>query len=212
MIAAYIDEGAPMLECADVVLQGDYPGYALAVNELCKLVLENDPDCSFCVTGGDDVLPDTSKTPEEIALELIVHFRGTFGVMQPIGGGHGIETICGSPWMGRDFCERAYGGNGPLWHEYTHNFVDNELQDVAKRLGALWQRPDLTHQHNNWMWTTGVRPKFLDAAYSRFHWDKAMAIYQGRRGAGFPGHEPISAMVRNLKLDNGDPDYIEVRA
>ena len=70
----------------------------------------------------------------------------TFGVMQATGDRYGeqptlpadhplrgpyITRVCGSPWMGREFCLRVNQGRGPLWPEYTHMFVDEELQAVA---------------------------------------------------------------------------------
>lgn len=193
-IALWRDAGAEPVECDLLIQREAYPGYARAVNALVAAVLEIDPACEWCVAAGDDTEPDPSYSSDEIARQCTEHFGGTMGVMQPIGNGHGIETICGSPWMGRDWCERGYSGNGPLCEIYAHNFVDNDLQEVAKKLGILWQRADLTHIHNNWMWTTKVRPAFLDEAYSQEHWNKYSRIFANRRAAGFPGHEPVYAV------------------
>lgn len=210
-IALWLDEPRAGLDDIHYVRFGAYPGYAQAVNALVKHILAEDEYAEWIVTGGDDVFPDPNHTAQEIAEKCNWHFgsrlsavisgdcdpRGyfpsshTFGVMQPTGDGHGIETIAGSPWMGREFCERINGGNGPLWPEYTHAFVDNELQEVAKMLGIFWQRRDLTHRHDNWMWTTGVRPAFLDQAYSPEHWNKYLPLFFARRAAGFPGHQPL---------------------
>jgi hypothetical protein len=188
--AVFRDAGDAALD-VDHCMMGRYRGYADAVNQLCEAIIRNDPQAQWIVTGGDDVLPDPNRTAEEIGRQCSEHFGGTFGVMQPTGDGHGIENICGSPWMGREWCQRINGGKGPLWHEYTHNFVDEELQNVALKLGAFWQRPDLIHKHNNWMWTTGVKPKFLEAAYSQEHWNKYQTLFQKRRSHRFPGHEPL---------------------
>ena len=98
--------------------------------------------------------------------------------------------------MGREFCQRANGGSGPLWREYTHMFVDLELQQVAQKLGILWQRRDLTHLHKHFTRVDGavdwkaVMPDFLRQANSPEHWAQFQALFMGRRGAGFPGHEP----------------------
>lgn len=186
---------------ADIEARGKYHGYADAVNQLCATIIRNDPDAQWIVTGGDDVLPDPNYTAEQIGQQCSEHFGGTFGVMQPTGDGHGIENICGSPWMGREWCQRINGGKGPLWHEYHHNFVDNELQHVAIKLGVLWQRPELRHQHNNWMWTTQVRPAFLDRAYSASEWANAERIFYSRKDAGFPGHEPLPLVIRQSDDD-----------
>lgn len=206
--AAWRDSGAEPIN-VDLLLVGDYEGYARTVNALVAEVLERDTDAQWFVCAGDDTEPDPNHTADEIAAECSDYFGTcdlpntepspawvypTFGVMQPTGDGHGIESICGSPWMGREWCERINCGRGPLWPDYTHNFCDNELQEVSKRLGVLWQRPDLTHKHNNWMWTTKVRPRFLDAAYSQPEWEKAKAIFYRRRAEGFPGHEPLATL------------------
>ena len=106
--------------------------------------------------------------------------------------------------MGREFCARVNGGRGPLWHEYTHMFVDEELQEVAVKLGVLWQRRDLTHKHNHFTregdaasWAKGNRemPQFLRAANSPEHWRQFSALFQARKAAGFPGHEPAPVRV-----------------
>lgn len=87
----------------------------------------------------------------------------TFGVMQPTGDRFGenpnhhdpkmrgayIDRICGSAWVGREFCRRAYGGQGPLWPKFVHMFGDEHLQRVAQKLGILWQRRDLIHYHDH---------------------------------------------------------------
>lgn len=76
----------------------------------------------------------------------------TFGVMQPTGDrfdGGSIDRICGSAWLGREFCRRINQGQGPLWPEYKHMFVDQELQEVALKYGVLWQRRDLIHLHRH---------------------------------------------------------------
>lgn len=146
----------------------------------------------------------------------------TFGVMQPTGDDWSdvhegkksriIERIAGSPWMGREFCRRMNGGAGPLWPEYTHCFEDEELQNVAQKLGVFWQRPELTHLHHHWMRrrpeTVTIEdprtpyfprkvtrdpepPAHLTEATSKAHWDKYKALFEARKAAGFPGHEPI---------------------
>ena len=129
----------------------------------------------------------------------------TFGVMQPTGdrwGDHGegngavIDRIAGSPWMGREFCRRMYHGSGPLYNGYYHNFADEELQNVAQKLGVFWQRRDLIHEHRHWARPRGdVRDmpewaaKINDPAQS--DWDKSKALFAARKAAGFPGHEPL---------------------
>ena len=180
-----------------------YPGYAEAVNRLISQVMALDPHAEWFVTGGDDVEPDLNHTADEIAPQLTAHFAGTFGVMQPTGDRFArgsIDRIAGSPWIGREFARRMYGGNGPYWHEYTHMFVDEEIQCVAEKYGVFWQRRDLIHLHHHFQRESVAlnspaidkpRPAFLDEANSPEHWGKYQAIFKARKVAGFPGSEPL---------------------
>lgn len=198
---------------AHVPTYPSYMGYAKETNLLITTVLEVYPDARWCVIGGDDVWPDTTKRADEIARECEEHFGGgdmigtldrnllfhTFGVMQPTGDawadgmGRIIERIAGSAWIGREFALLAYGGNGPLWPEYRHMFPDEELQCVAQKLGVFWQRPDLTQRHEHWARKAGATrediPEFLTEANSAAHWAKYKGIFEARKAAGFPGHE-----------------------
>jgi hypothetical protein len=206
-------QGKP--EC-DLITVGIYPGYAHAVNCLVQWTMQLKPDAQWFVTGGDDVEPDMNHSAEEIARECGEYFwkqhimkpgwkhaslvYSTFGVMQPTGDKWGdrqgpyIERVCGSPWMGREFCRRMYQGKGPLCEEYFHMFEDEELQHVATKLGVLWQRPDLIHLHNHWGRKRGMvedMPPFLEKA--NLEMGKARRLFQERQAAGFPGHEPLEA-------------------
>jgi hypothetical protein len=181
------------------VVQRPYLGYSEAVNFLSRHVVGTDKWADWIVTGGDDTYPDQTKPAGGIGNECWEHFNGTFGVMQPTGDpweGSNISAICGSPWMGREFCRRMNGGAGPMWPEYFHMFNDEELQLVALKLGVLWQRPDLTHRHEHWArrgneTVAEGMPAFLERANSRENWDKMKALFEQRKAAGFPGHEPI---------------------
>ena len=110
-----------------------------------------------------------------------------------------IDRVCGSAWIGREFATRMYHGNGPLWPEYTHMFVDEELQLVAQKMGVLWQRPDLTQYHDHWgrpragekVGNADRMPEFLKAANSPGQWQHAKDILTKRKADGFPGSEPL---------------------
>lgn len=146
---------------------------------------------------------DTESFADYIREQAPYLLRGTFGVMQPTGDRWGdrngayIDRVAGSAWIGREFCRRAYGGNGPMWSEYHHMYVDEELQCVALKLGVFWQRPDLTHLHNHWgrpregerLGQAERMPAFLRHANSAENWRKMKAIFEARRAAGFPGSE-----------------------
>lgn len=182
-----------------------YPGYSNAVNMLAHIALR-DPTCNWVVTGGDDIYPDSAHTADEIAAQCTHHFSGTFGVMQPTGDRWGaddpyarvtwpdapamIDRICGSPWMGREFCERINQGHGPLWAEYFHNFEDEELQGVALKNGCLWQRRDLIHYHDHSRRAAGGQWKPHQSGYDA-DYRRTEPIFRARKAAGFPGSEAL---------------------
>jgi len=136
---------------------------------------------------------------------------GTMGVMQPTGDRWGadepwarknwpqapayIDRICGSPWMGREFCRRANAGKGPLCEDYEHMYVDEHLQEYAKQLGILWQRPDLIQYHHHAL--RGGKPQsslppHLKCRYEGSHFKDAKAIFDRHMAAKFAGLEPIA--------------------
>jgi len=231
MTAIQRDTGTDPVDC-DYLVMKPWEGYAKACNGLIKDVMEMDADAQWFVLGGDDTDPDPNKRADVIARECGNYFGGcprlatvdlgvpkdtpglyppsayeTFGVMQPTGdryAGGSIDRIAGSPWIGREFCERAYGGNGPLWSEYRHMFEDEELREVAMMLGVYWMRPDLTHLHRHFMRASldinsaavsKPIPPHLAEANSAAHWNKFKALYERRKAAGFPGHEVLRAVA-----------------
>lgn len=183
------------VNCSLLEVVQEYMGWPASVNHLAKIVLEKDSSCLWIVTGGDDYWPDPLKGAEEIAGEASAHFSGTFGVMQPTGDpwsdsqGRIIERIAGSPWLGREWCRRAYGGNGPLPPYYFHNYADEELQHVAKRLGVFWQRPDLVQQHKHWFHTKD-KPAWWDSKCGA-DYNVSAAVFRDRLAHDCPGHEPL---------------------
>jgi len=203
-VAAWRDTEAQPVE-ADFITYGPYPGYAQAVNCLAQTVLALDLTCDWVVTGGDDVFPDTAKHPDQIARECSRYFGkcdildhgdaenlfGTYGIMQPIGEGWGgIERICGSPWMGRDWCEKANKGAGPMHPDYFHMHVDEHLQMAARAQGCLWQRKDLTHVHRHWSRETQRCPEYLLKVNTMKHWDESKALFNRHRASGFAESYP----------------------
>lgn len=213
-VALFRDSGDAPVNC-DLVIEDKYPGYAVAVNRLIRDVCAADAEANWFIAAGDDILPDQHHTPEKIAAQCEEHFGRmvdvttcsdreqkfiqcggpTLGVMQPTGdpwadaAGRMIDRIAGSPWIGREFAERSYGGRGPYCELYTHCFLDNEIMDVAKMLGIFWQRPDLTHFHQHWTRDRRPMPQYLRDANSQAHWEKYSRIYFDRKRRGFPGHE-----------------------
>jgi hypothetical protein len=180
-----------------------YYGWARSINILARLVLDADRTAEWIVSGGDDTEPDKTRGAEAIASECRAHFGGTFGVMQPTGdrwADGSIDRICGSPWLGREFCRRMYHGNGPMCERYNHMFGDEELQHVATRHRVLWQRRDLTHLHHHYFRTATdevdhgavIPPHMLEWNLPE-HWVKSQALFRSRQAAGFPGSEPMLA-------------------
>lgn len=231
-VAVFRDPGASPVESADLILSGEYPGYARATNALCAEILSNDLSCDWIVGGGDDVQPDMQHRPEQIAFKCGRHFGevnqqfrmeptsmistgdmvsrhytarmfwSTFGVMQPTGdrfASGSIDRIAGSPWMGREWCMRANGGQGPFYPEFTHCFGDEALQRTAEKLGVFWQRPDLIHLHLHFMRktldvnspaVTVAIPPHLRMAFSPQHWDESQALFRRLEADGFAACMP----------------------
>jgi hypothetical protein len=134
----------------------------------------------------------------------------TFGVMQPTGDRWGedqklpnahpmrtayIDRVAASAWYGREYCQRMYGGNGPLFDGYRHMFVDEEAKAVAELMGVYWMRPDLTQLHQHWARQGKQMPAYLAEVNGPKHWEESKRLYEGRKVAGFPGHEPIPSEV-----------------
>jgi len=197
-VAVFRDEGADPHPAADLNIFGQYEGYPKAVNQLCLEILQREPETEWIVTGGDDIAPDPRVPRDAIAEKCLEHFGGTFGVMQPTGdqymiqgGKTATERVCESPWMGVDFIKRVNGGRGPYPEEYFHFFCDEHFHCVAEKLGVLWHRPDLIHYHHHWGREGKPRPEYLHPA--RLDWGKAQVLFNERKAAGFPGHEPLEA-------------------
>lgn len=215
-IALWVDQ--PHVEpIADFYIVDPYPGYAVAVNSLIQEIMKNSVDRSarWFVIGGDDTLPDPSKPADFIAAECERYFADpdhrddypeyhpTFGVMQPTGDRFAdgqIDRICGSAWIGREFAQRVNRGRGPLWPEYTHMFVDDELQQVAINYGSFWQRPDLCQLHMQHARATDaidspatdtlrIPPHIKHDGYTQEHWEKYERLFNRRKAEGFPGSE-----------------------
>jgi hypothetical protein len=128
----------------------------------------------------------------------------TFGVMQPTGdrfANGSIDKICGSAWIGREFAQRMYQGNGPLWHEYTRFWMDEELQAVAIQYGVFQQRRDLIHLHRWYGRASGAIDSGTVTTEPPAHLAHQEKLFQPERDifnrrkharpTPFPGSEPI---------------------
>jgi hypothetical protein len=120
--------------------------------------------------------------------------------MQPTGDswydslGKPSERICGSPIFGRGWVTRAYGGQGVLCPEYKNFYADEELLNVAKKLGVLWQDPGTSHEHDHWSRKPEARPPVTHALTNSW-WDSDKATFERRRDSGWPEHEPLPIRV-----------------
>lgn len=185
---------------ADItVWRESYPGWAVSINELCRKVVPR--SASVIVTGGDDMLPDPSRTAAQIGREFIDRFPDGFGVMQPTGDGYlGAGQFCGSPWLGRGWIDRAYRGCGPMPSGYRHNWADNELFWVAKGLDALWLRDDLSQQHEHFSRQGQTAPDYWTKNVSA-HDQADVERFIARAWLGFEGCEPRASTNDHRTFD-----------
>lgn len=175
---------------ADICEWSDtYPGWARSINILAKRVVPR--SAGIIVSGGDDMLPDPNLTASEIAEQFFERFPDGFGVMQPVGDDYmWAPHYCGSPWLGRLFCDLMYQGRGPMCEGYAHNWADNELHWVARGLNALWKRRDLSQRHEHFTRRGEDKPAYwASAVQSKDKLD--VELYIARKWADWPGHEPL---------------------
>lgn len=166
-----------------------YSGWPKSVNIICKELHNVD----IVIAAGDDMYPDKNYTAEELRIQFINHFNGTFGVMQPTGDKFGslacpeCEQICGSAWLGRDFRNKINKGNGPMWEEYWHMYADTELYQVAKKYNCLWIREDLNQYHEHRLRKTHNFKPTIPSGNTKLAHD----IYYRRKNENFLNSEPI---------------------
>lgn len=180
---------------ADLVVEVEaYEGWAASVNRLAREVIAR--GAGIVVAAGDDMLPDASRDAVTIGREFVERFPDGFGVMQPMGEQlmH-AGNFCGSPWLGRAWCERMYAGAGPFWPGYRHNWADNELYWLARGMGVLWERSDLTQRHAHFSATGGAKPVYWSANAERNDCADAW-LFVERAWLEFPGHAPIGGSAR----------------
>lgn len=182
--AIWVDPGAPRPEGMNVIMRDKWLGFPHAINRLCHYVPGD-----VVVCAGDDIHPTEGEAMEVIREEFLDTFPDSFGVMQPTGDRFGsIDDCCPSPWVGRAFIEQAYEGKGPYNEDYFHYFCDQEIQEVAVKLGAFQQREDLSQYHDHWQREEGdKRPPHLMKALEG--WKRDRNIFKIRQAEGFPGCE-----------------------
>ncbi len=175
---------------ADIVRFGKFPGYYRIINHLVEAAMVEGADVVTCAA--DDMLPDQKYFAEGVAVTYLKKFPYGDGVMQAIGDtqgqdGNGIQAaarICGSPTFGREWVVRSYEGKGPFWDGYHSFYADEELLNVADKLGLLHQEPALTilHQHWSWGWTP-IQPYH---ERNQENWQADRDTFYSRKMTGFP--------------------------
>jgi hypothetical protein len=168
-----------------------YSGLWNHTNILAKQIIDDDPECQVIASGGDDCWPDPTKRADEIVDEFVEHFGGTLGVMVTKGPTPGHDRCAWAPFLGREWCERAFEGRGPTEPAFWHNFGDAYLYEVAERLGLLWERNDLEVAHHKWnLQSPRQRPPHL--LVPRAMWAADNARYQQLVADSYPGSELAS--------------------
>lgn len=170
----------------------EYRGMYRHDNLLAKAIMVADPNFTIMVTGGDDIMADPNFPAAQLEAEFIEHFGGTLGVMQPTGlawdtevidGRETQERIAWGPWIGREWCERAYMGKGAYWDEPWHFFGDELLQITAERFGLFWQRRDIMQEHRQ---ARGPATPDFRVRANRW-WDTDKALFERVRHPDWPG-------------------------
>ena len=190
------DKTLPFVEHARVsTIVGPYGGFWRAINIMAQFAL--DDNAAVCLYAGDDHEPDPKKSAHEIGEEYLQRFANGFGVMQPSGDKQGADEsgrsaaqrIAGSPWFGRDWIKRAYGGNGPVDGRYHSFYADESLYEVARKLGVYWMRDDLCQLHKHWSWGHTNRQPYHEK--NQRHWLSDKAIFDDSKLKSFPEGEPL---------------------
>jgi hypothetical protein len=178
------------IDCDALIRRDQYPGWAASINALWREAVPD--DCPVVVGGGDDMFPDPDRRAHEIAEEFIDHFGGTFGVMQPTGDDfEATRTICGSPWLGRDWMRRMYAGRGGLCESYFQQWADDELYWVSKCAGRYWGRADLCQRHEHFLRAGAPAPVYwVESAAG--HAEQDCLTFIARSRAAFPGAAPVN--------------------
>jgi len=199
LVALFLDpETAPVqhltvsaMAYADLTLYSKYPGVWRAWNALAKAVMACGAD--VCVLAGDDMDPDPNFSAQRIAKQYLERFPDGWGIMQPTGDRQGdiingrwnSQRICGSPWIGREWVAKAYGGHGPVCGDYTAFYADEELQIVGEKFGLLVQRDDLSQFHRHWSFGHLKQQDYH--ARNQKGWDSDHDLFNMRKGLDFPG-------------------------
>jgi len=187
-VAAFIDPGTRVPKNCSLAIEDRYEGYAKSINRLWREVTDV---ADIIIAGSDDLYPCADKSAQDLAADFFARFPDGFGVMHlakyDLSQGQSTDHC----WMGADYARRINRGAGPYWPDYYHFFDDTEAGEVADRLTVLWRRRDLGQRHAHWSLSTNQPPPHLGKAQSQ--WAISKALFEQRKHAGYPGHEPFAA-------------------
>ncbi len=187
-VAILQDRARFSVDCDALIARDRYPGWAGSINTLFHEAVPE--TCPVIVAGGDDMLPDPGARAGEIAEQFLDHFGGTFGVMQPTGDDfEATRTICGSPWIGRDWMRRMYAGSGGLCDSYHQQWADDELYWVSRCAGRFLERPDLSQFHDHFLRSGRPAPAYWVESAAGHH-ERDCLTFIARSRSGFPGAAP----------------------
>lgn len=187
----YLD--TPEQKCgADIVSYGAggaFPGYYKVIGSLARQAFAHGADVVTCI--GDDMMPP-EQGAEWVASDYFAKFKDGLGVYQGCGDAQGMDgngvpaaaRICGSPTFGPAWAARAYDGTGPFCTLYGSYYGDEDLFNVAGKLGRLHMEPSVSILHLHWSWGWMKMQEYH--ARNQVGWEADQRTFFARRAAGFP--------------------------
>lgn len=188
-VGVQTDPGEPIVLC-DLPISVPFVSVAATFNNFARQLLQR--GARGIIYGNDDEFPGFGADVENFSAAFLVRFPDTFGVAQPTRcATPDITDGAPYPLVGAEFARRINGGRGAFREEYGHYFDDREVHDVAERLGCFATLPDIEikHLHHSYGYPD-MLPKQARQRARSCH-TAARKLYDERKAAGFPGHEPI---------------------
>lgn len=166
-----------------------FPGYYKVANAITMEAFKRGAELVTCI--GDDMLPDPTRTADDIQVMYFKRFPNGEGVLQATGDEQGekingewnSQRICGSPTFGRGWYETGYKEIGGFCSQYRSFYGDEDLLNVAKKRGVLWQEPSIKIDHVHWAFGRAVKQTYHDAAQK--NWEADQKVFFERKAAGF---------------------------
>jgi hypothetical protein len=172
-----------------------FPGYYRVINEVVDWAFKDGAHLVTCI--GDDMGP-----PKQGAEFHSTRFLSRFpspvepGLMQCTGDRQGsqiegrvaAERICGSPTFNRGWNDRAFQGHGPFGdYGFKSFYCDEMLYEVGRKLGVLYQEPELSIDHKHWSFLRSKKEWWHEKAQKNWTYDKE--LFESLKANGFPGSE-----------------------